>query len=754
MPSVIWYSKEQKAKEWSVANHLLANACNGTKIKRSHQKIPISYPDPSQPGSRVYLNHSFIKVGDKVLVMAGEGNYLGEGKYGKVKLAEDEQGHLYVLKINHAHTSINELEKNIAKDMSVFHGEARRLSSQAAFKQVIALSYLGKDLEKIKNLNLENKSTDYIGFLAVDEILKLHKGELSAKGIKYIHADLKLDNLSLAPDGQRLHLLDYGLSVPASNGAFGLRRAHERVVITDKYYQYAPETRNGKCEFSYQSDIFSLGNALEGLLTADSALQPIVRLMYAEKPALRPSLELVKVAFLAEVYKDSNQRLSQMLVEYNCVITEPALARKALRVLTDPQKSFLLTQSINNLIVHLHPRSLTTADWQLLLENQQLQKVVVKLDGAKVNFKGQWQNLILNSSLQKAILSLDSSKANLTRDLQRLLDERSLQKAVAVLDKMGVSLKKNCQCLLASDDLQRAVILLDEQNINFKDKWQDLVEKPGLQKIINDFSNSSFGLAKNLRQLLDNYDFQQAIIVLDKAGVNFKRSWLGLFINADLQKVVIALDQAGINLKESWQELLSNPDLREAVMVLTNANVDLSANWQQLLENKSLQKMVLGFDEAGFNSTENLQQLLESANLQKSLAVLNKVGVDVNGNYQALLEKPHLQKALAAANDYLSCDFSHLGSSHGYHGKSQTEQFVRHLMAREDKSECGVKMEMSQWVKGYGTFARSSSTQTLSRLDFACDSGLFPSPSATLFFAMSQADRVAMKQEVVSFSGK
>ncbi|APS82350.1 hypothetical protein AVM71_02800 [Piscirickettsia salmonis] len=274
------------------------------------------------------------------------------------------------------------------------------------------------------------------------------------------------------------------------------------------------------------------------------------------------------------------------------------------------------------------------------------------------------------------------------------------------------------------------------------------------EKIIISLNASDLNSAKNLRQLLDNCDFQQAIIVLDKTGVNFKRSWLGLFINADLQKVVITLDQAGINVKESWQELLSNPDLRKVVLVLTNAKVDLSINWQQLLESKSLQKMVLGFDEAGFNSTENLQHLLESANLQKSLAVLNRAGVDVSGNYQALLEKPYLQKALAAANDYLSYDFSRLGSSHGHHGKSQTKQFVRHLMAREDKSECGVKMEMSQWVKGYGTFARSSSTQTLSRLDFACDSGLFPNSSATLFFAMSKVDREAMKQEVVSFSGK
>ncbi|AKP73081.1 Protein kinase domain protein [Piscirickettsia salmonis] len=403
MPSVIWYSKEQKAKEWSVANHLLANACNGTKIKRSHHKLPISYPDPAYPGFRTYLSHSFIKVGDKVLVMAGERDYLGEGMSGKVKLAEDEQGYLYVLKINHAHTSINELEKNIAKDMNVFHGEAQRWNSWDEFKQVVALSYLGKDLEGIKKLNIEKKSTDYIGFLAVYEVLKLHKGELSVKGIKYIHVDLKLDNLSLAPDGKRVYFLDYGLSIPASNAAFGLRRAHEDVVINNRYPQYAPETRNGKCEFSYQSDIFSLGYALERLLTPDSALQPIVRLMCDEKPELRPSLELVKVAFLAEIYKGSNKRLAQRLAEYNCVIKDPELAKKALQIILDPAQNLLLIQSSNNLTSHFHPNPLKTEHWQQLLASNRLQKVVIKLADSKVNLRGKWQSIVWNPNLQKAI---------------------------------------------------------------------------------------------------------------------------------------------------------------------------------------------------------------------------------------------------------------------------------------------------------------------------------------------------------------
>ncbi|RNC78333.1 hypothetical protein DA717_05245 [Piscirickettsiaceae bacterium NZ-RLO2] len=470
-----------------------------------------------------------------------------------------------------------------------------------------------------------------------------------------------------------------------------------------------------------------MGWALTELLTDDSALQSIAKLMRSNRIALRPSLELVKVAFLAEIYKGSSERLAQMLAEYNCVITDPKLARRALQTISDSSTNFLLIRSINGLTISFHPQALQPEHWQQLLESNHLQQVVIKLIRAEINFKGRWQSILSNSSLQQAIISLESSGGNLTRDLQRLLDDSNLQKAVAVLDKIGISVKKNYRYLLASEDLQQAVILLDKQDINFKGKWQDLLEKPSLQKIISDFGNTSFRLAKNLHDLLENHSFQQAVIILDQSGIDCKRSWNGLLWSTELQQVVIALGQAQVDLKANWQQLLSDPDLRKAVMVLANAGISLGGNWQQLLEN---------------------------ASLQKAAAVLDKVGIGLEGNAQELLANSNLQKALAAANDYLSYDFSRLGLSHGHHGKSQTKQFVRHLMAGEDKSECGVKMEMSRWVKGYGTFARSSSTQTLSRLDFACDSGLFPNSSATLFFAMSKVDREAMKQEVVSFSGK
>ncbi len=55
------------------------------------------------------------------MAIAGEGEYLGKGSSGKVKLAEDENGFLYALKVAKV-LAIPALEKNILEDLSQYQG--------------------------------------------------------------------------------------------------------------------------------------------------------------------------------------------------------------------------------------------------------------------------------------------------------------------------------------------------------------------------------------------------------------------------------------------------------------------------------------------------------------------------------------------------------------------------------------------------------------------------------------------------------
>ncbi|OAJ33761.1 hypothetical protein [Piscirickettsia salmonis] len=115
MPKIIWASEDQRTLEWAIAKKILAKAADGTKVQRTQQiqktdqKTPVDYTDPNSPyGPKIHLSHSFIKLADKILALAGRRLSLGTGGYAVVKLAEDEAGQIYALKIQHKRYDPNE----------------------------------------------------------------------------------------------------------------------------------------------------------------------------------------------------------------------------------------------------------------------------------------------------------------------------------------------------------------------------------------------------------------------------------------------------------------------------------------------------------------------------------------------------------------------------------------------------------------------------------------------------------------------
>jgi hypothetical protein len=306
MPRFDWGDEEKRNSEWRVANELLRNVSDGTKIKRSRRKKPIDYTDPRDQ-STVNLNHSFIKINGKILAMAGEGRYLGRGAYGKVKLAEDQEGKLYALKIGHELGDVSEEEIGIANDVGIYDGKTTRIDNPE--KEVVSLPYLGVSLDRIR---VSTEESELLAFRAINEVNRLHHGQLSRESKKYLHADIKAPNLVVDSNG-KVKLIDYGLSIPAGDDVFGYKKAHTRLNVTDKHYYFAPETRYGKGRFSYKSDTYSLGWACRSVLSSRSNLRPIVRKMCDDNPMERPSLNLVEVAFLAEIHKGNDLDLERAL---------------------------------------------------------------------------------------------------------------------------------------------------------------------------------------------------------------------------------------------------------------------------------------------------------------------------------------------------------------------------------------------------------------------------------------------------------
>lgn len=124
--SFIWKSTELKAAEWAYAKDTLAPngqmMPDGTKLRRKEG----------------YSTHSFIVLNQKIFAMAPKGEYLGVGSFGHAKLAEDERGALWALKIV---TKVNKSESRTAQDLY----QALQ-SSHRGKKQYIPYKYLGLSL--------------------------------------------------------------------------------------------------------------------------------------------------------------------------------------------------------------------------------------------------------------------------------------------------------------------------------------------------------------------------------------------------------------------------------------------------------------------------------------------------------------------------------------------------------------------------------------------------------------------------------
>ncbi|OAJ34145.1 protein kinase domain-containing protein [Piscirickettsia salmonis] len=321
MPKLQWDSLEQRSKEWEIATLHLAGKSDGIKLKRSkegpRQTLYIDRDLKKHP-----LFHSFMNINGQILALAGKGRILGQGAFGKVKLAEDEQSRLYVMKIGLT-DNVDENELNILGDLNLLRGSGRRSG-----KQYVALDFLGKSLDKVDFKS--DKQRLEVSLKLVEAVRQLNAGEVSKSATKIYHNDIKPENVVLSEDG-KVSLIDFGLS-------------HNKTILGGTFDFLAPEALSeegkallakekdmGSAEFvkelegiyyvkdgypaSAQTDCYSLGLTLKEFVPTGARLYHTLGLMQADEPLMRPSLDVVKVVILAELHKGSDLDLHQALLE-------------------------------------------------------------------------------------------------------------------------------------------------------------------------------------------------------------------------------------------------------------------------------------------------------------------------------------------------------------------------------------------------------------------------------------------------------
>jgi serine/threonine protein kinase len=153
--------------------------------------------------------------------MAGEGEHLGEGTFGIVKLAEDADGKQYALK-----TSINRPEEEkvipganeaetledlgLSWGINLSRGTTQYPRSKES-KHVAALKYLGISLDEYlkSHESLTRKQRYDLAIKTAECVYRLHHGYDSKQGIKRAHLDIKPHNFCIDEHGE-VTLIDYG----------------------------------------------------------------------------------------------------------------------------------------------------------------------------------------------------------------------------------------------------------------------------------------------------------------------------------------------------------------------------------------------------------------------------------------------------------------------------------------------------------------------------------------------------------------
>jgi serine/threonine protein kinase len=165
--------------------------------------------------------NSYIKLDDGTILALSSaalgGTLLGQGTFGRGKLAMDAEGNFYAVKIETTNTEIQNLETSTLENLGLLaHPKTSIQRTKLSEKHYTALVYLGKNL----SANLYAVEPEYLPSLSRKiawALHQLHSGSVSQDGTGYAHLDLRPGNIVIDHEN-RIYLIDFGTAHPL-NGA-------------------------------------------------------------------------------------------------------------------------------------------------------------------------------------------------------------------------------------------------------------------------------------------------------------------------------------------------------------------------------------------------------------------------------------------------------------------------------------------------------------------------------------------------------
>lgn len=309
------------ADEWQLVNNLISGLENPQEdvkfLKEKYDENGVLHP-----GRIAGLKHSFVVINGRAFATANA-EYLGEGAFGKVKIAQDEAGNTYAIKVEGVFSDQTEAEKTAKKQETEILSELgyliahfeRKVNATTTWKDskgnlktsrvLVGKKYSvqnlieGSELKKslyVKNNQLNSNVTDaqklLIALRACMQIQSVHD-----KGI--LHGDIKPENFMATMDG--LHILvspvDFGF-------ALKLNGKEKIDTLKDSFgtpKRKAPEIESENPVYSRASDVYALGKMLRDDLRLPLHVKNIEDLMknidtdvilrmFAAEPQQRPTL--------------------------------------------------------------------------------------------------------------------------------------------------------------------------------------------------------------------------------------------------------------------------------------------------------------------------------------------------------------------------------------------------------------------------------------------------------------------------------